>query len=257
MLNKFSFNQVKLKSNNQSKLNFNFDEDDDNDEEDVVYSSHNEPSMIPFNKTTNSYDQTKREYFFHIDLKNNFNYNKAYEVKFYKKHLNLCKMITNLFKRKSSNDKKDTGKCCFYCFCTVKSKNRSNENNVQQIEENKCSNQQNPQSNELRSSRKTIFILYILAIFYMIPQMFEKKLIKIQVDGMHYVFLTVTQFGETRFFRQLFHLWFYLLFVYIIPFLLIFIFNLLLLRAFLDSKKRCQRYKLKLDPSIILKVIHF
>jgi hypothetical protein len=168
-----------------------------------------------------------RDYFFHIDLKNNFNFHR-YEVKFYKKQI----------------------KNCFFCFCTFKSKYDNTQNQNDDISKG------HHQTNELTSSRKTIFILYLLAFLYLIPQMFEKNLIKMKIDNIHYVFLSVTQFGESRIFRQIFHLWFYLLFVYIVPFLLIFIFNLLLLRAFLDSKKRCQRYKLKIDPSIILKVIN-
>jgi hypothetical protein len=42
--------------------------------------------------------------------------------------------------------------------------------------------------------------------------------------------------------RQLFHLWFYVITVYILPFLLIFLSNYILLHAFLTSRKRIMKY---------------
>ena len=247
VLNKITLNKFKLNSNIQAKPNFNLDEDEDDDE----YENSNDNHAKENNTTNIISNETKKKYFFHINLKNNFNY-EAYEVKFYKKPLNVYSDFANLFKENTSIDK---SYCFCCCFCTFKPKLKSRENSLSQNEDYKINlNQTSHQTNELTSSRNTIFVLYMLAILYLIPQMFEKKLIKMHIDGIHYIFLSVTEFGETRFFRQLFHLWFYLIFVYVTPFLLIFIFNLLLHRAFLDSKKRCQRYKLKLDPSIILKV---
>lgn len=41
--------------------------------------------------------------------------------------------------------------------------------------------------------------------------------------------------------------------IYIFPFALILLFNILLLRAFFISKKRCQQYKLRTDPNRILR----
>ena len=217
MFNNITFNQFKMDSHieNNSKT---YEDEEANQEYGYL------------NSKIDVYEKNKPNYFFHIDLKNNFNC-QTYEVKFYKKSIRNC----------------------FYCFCTFKSKYE----NTQNQNDDSIKLCRHRQKNELSSSRKTICILYLLAFVYLIPQMFEKKLIKMKIDGIIYVFLSVTQFGESRLFRQIFHLWFYLLFVYIIPFLLIFIFNFLLLRAFLDSKKRCQRYKLKLDPSIILKVLFF
>lgn len=215
IMNKITFNYLKKKINIDANI-----------ENSLRISENVDNQDYPKNKVDEKIDQ---DYFFHIDLKNNFNY-KTYEVRFYKKYLRNC----------------------FYCFCTFKSKYENAEN--KNGDTNKTSH---PQINELTSSRKTICILYLLAFVYLIPQMFEKKIIKMKIDGIIYLFLSVTQFGESKIFRQFFHLWFYLLFVYIVPFLLIFIFNLLLLRTFLDSKKRCQRYKLKLDPSILLKVFNY
>lgn len=56
-----------------------------------------------------------------------------------------------------------------------------------------------------------------------------------------------------RIFRQIFHLWFYLIAVYALPFLLILTFNFLLLRAFLKSRKKCQPYKMRKDPTDVLR----
>ena len=190
-----------------------------------------------------------RNYFFRINLKNNFNF-QTYELKFYTKPLKFCAYLAQAVEKKTSL----SSKLCFYCFCTFKPKYQSHDNNFKHTGNITNKSNNNSHSNELNSSRYIICILYALALAYLIPQMFEKKMITQYIEGKYYVFATVTQFGKSRLFRQIFHLWFYLICVYIIPFLLIFVFNLLLLRAFLSSKKRCQRYKLKLDPSIILKV---
>ncbi len=82
--------------------------------------------------------------------------------------------------------------------------------------------------------------------------MFEKKLIYIDIENRTYVFTKLTQFGQTKLYRQIFHLWFYLIAVYIIPFVLILVFNMLLLRTFLKSKKKCERYKLKRSPTLVI-----
>jgi hypothetical protein len=102
-------------------------------------------------------------------------------------------------------------------------------------------------------ARLIIILLYVSSIVYLIPQWFEKKLTYIEIQNRVYVFTTITEFGQSKMYRQVFHLWFYMLAIYIIPFLLILFFNLILLRTFLDSKKKCSQYKLKNDANSIIK----
>ena len=277
-----------------------------------VNSSNHSTSVItsPLKYLTNLFQKLKgntarnnsnRNYFFHIDLKNNCS-KQSYELKLYTNPM-PCLNTKN----------KTLKKFCFYCFCTCKSKYKpdfdtylpnssstynylnpacnssipkaenesSNANSSIQFDQNASNNIAHGNANDLYfnflsdnrskksslsnaepkrsflsrldSSRCTIFILYATAIVYLVPQMFEKKLSHYHIFGKVYTFTTITKFGKMRWFRQIFHLWFYLFAVYIIPFLLIFVFNLLLLRAFFNSKKRCLRYKLKSDPNVILK----
>lgn len=106
---------------------------------------------------------------------------------------------------------------------------------------------------KINKARWVIFVLYLIALIYLIPQMFEKRISYIEIQHKTYVFTTITELGKKRWFRQIFHLWFYLVAIYILPFLLILVFNLMLLRTYLISKKRCQRYKLRTDPNKILR----
>jgi hypothetical protein len=106
---------------------------------------------------------------------------------------------------------------------------------------------------KITRARLIIILLYMVSILYLIPQWFEKKLTYIEVQHRVYVFTTITDFGQSKLYRQIFHLWFYMFAIYIIPFLLILLFNLILLKTFMNSKKRCSQYKLKNDPSVIIK----
>ena len=105
----------------------------------------------------------------------------------------------------------------------------------------------------MSQARIVIIILYIFSIIYLIPQWFEKRLTYRHIHSNVYVFTDITEFGQSKMYRQIFHLWFYLLFIYFIPFMLILVFNLILLKAFLDSKKKCERYKLRNDANSIIK----
>lgn len=217
----------------------------------------------------NTQSDSKKNYFFHVNLKNNFNH-QTYQLKFYTKSFNL-KFVPDF---------------CVYCFCKcspnvkktpydiMKTKDTVNEsrsdvndsvtftnsdnqpssngyshnhnhNNTPKIVINKTKSQTKPAAkspvNKLNKARLTILILYLVALIYLLPQMFEKKLSYMEIQHKTYVFTTITRFGRSRLFRQIFHLWFYLLAIYILPFMLIFVFNLLLLRTYLISKKRCQR----------------
>ena len=253
VFDKITFRSTKTTTtpNFDLEVNTNYDDDDD-----FNTTMSNKKRINNNNKNQDSSSSCGRNYFFHINMKNNFNF-QAYELKFYTQPVTLSSYLSRLFEKKTAL----TSKFCFYCFCTCKPKYKTHENYIKASSTTSASHSSSGSSggggggqpNRLNSSRCTILILYLMAIAYLIPQMFEKKLTNMRIYGKYYVFPTITQFGESRFFRQIFHLWFYLLFIYIIPFLLIFVFNLLLLRAFLSSKKRCQRYKLKLDPSIILK----
>ncbi len=106
---------------------------------------------------------------------------------------------------------------------------------------------------KISRARLIIILLYIVSVIYLIPQWFEKKLTYIEIQHRVYVFTAITDFGQSKLYRQVFHLWFYMLGIYIIPFLLILFFNLILLRTFLDSKKKCSQYKLKSDANSIIK----
>jgi len=109
------------------------------------------------------------------------------------------------------------------------------------------------QANRITEARWTLGILYFMGLLFLVPQFFEKKIIRVDVEGKEYMFLTITEFGRSNIFRQFFHLWFYTLAVYIMPLLLILIFNFLLLRAFLTSQKKCQPYKMNKDPTQVLR----
>lgn len=100
--------------------------------------------------------------------------------------------------------------------------------------------------------RFVIILLYVTSIIYLIPQWFEKRLIFYQVQDKTYVFTAITEFGQSKIYRQLFHLWFYILAIYLLPFFLILVSNIILLKAFFESKRKCQRYKLKLDAKEII-----
>lgn len=97
----------------------------------------------------------------------------------------------------------------------------------------------------LWSARLNIILLYLFALVFLIPQLFEKRIILIEIDSKHYLFTELTEFGKSKLFRQIFHLWFYLMSVYVVPFILIFTFNFILLSAFLNSKKKCKQYLIK------------
>ncbi len=105
----------------------------------------------------------------------------------------------------------------------------------------------------LNKARLVIILLYMFSIIYLIPQWFEKKLTNHEIQNKTYVFLDVTEFGKSNAFKQIFHLWFYWIAIYILPFMLILFFNLILLNSFLDSKNKCKQYKLKNDANQIIK----
>ena len=104
--------------------------------------------------------------------------------------------------------------------------------------------------NSLNRTRYTITGLYLVALVYLIPQMFEKKSVVIQVQKHVYFYKEITEFGQSRLYRHFYHLWFYLLAIYILPFTFIFVSNLLLLRVYLKSKRRCQRYHMRSSTTI-------
>lgn len=203
-------------------------------------------------------NKNDRNYFCHMNLKNNCNH-QSYELKFYTKTLNTSSKFLKYF---------------LFCFCTFSSEYNkpqdqpsvsSYELNNDKLSDETVVTETKIQvtsqtvhnhlstKSKLRRVRVTIFILYLIALIYLIPQMFEKKLSYIEIQHKTYIFTTITHFGESRWFRQIFHLWFYMIAIYIFPFALILIFNALLLRAFFESKKRCKQYKLRTDPNIILR----
>lgn len=177
--------------------------------------------------------QPTQSFLCHVKLKNNCT-QKTYELNFFSK------------------------KNCFIplCWCSVRLNEHSQlkDPSASNLEANSDSlKNQVTTRNKIKKVKITIMMLYIMAIIYLIPQMFEKKLSSIEIQHKTYVFTTITSFGQTRLFRQIFHLWFYMIAIYIFPFILILIFNLVLLRAYFKSRNRCKKYRLKRDPSQILK----
>ena len=221
-------------------------------------------------------NQTKPNYFCQIQLKNNCTH-KNYEIKFYSRSFFYFFGLKKKFK------------ICSYCFCAFKPEfisksstsiseinNLLNKNVAVTLEpemnsvfaitsvttnnsmadsNHKTSGDPNHKTHmkKINKTRLTICFLYLLAILYLIPLMFEKEMSQIEIENQTYIFTQFTSFGRSKLFRQLFHLWLYLFAVFIIPFFLIFFFNLILLRAFLVSKRKCKQYKFKKDPTNILK----
>ncbi|RNA12285.1 FMRFamide receptor [Brachionus plicatilis] len=195
-------------------------------------------SSIKRRKCTLNYARTNsspsQSYMCHVNLKNNCT-QKTYELKFYSKKNLLVPL----------------------CWCSVRLSEHSQLKDlslISALEKNTESlKSQVTTRKKVKKVKLTIIILYFVAIVYLIPQMFEKKLTSLEIQHKTYVFTTMTSFGQTRLFRQIFHLWFYMIAIYIFPFILIMVFNLVLLRAYFKSRNRCKKYKLNRDPSQILK----
>lgn len=192
-------------------------------------------SSIKRRECTRNYTKANKSqsYLCHVKLKNNCT-QKTYELKFYPK------------------------KNCFIplCWCSLHSNEhlKLNDYAASNLEStNEILKNQVTTKKKVKQVKLTILMLYFIAFVYLIPQMFEKKLSLIEIQRKTYVFTTITNFGQTRLFRQIFHLWFYMLAIYILPFILIMVFNLVLLRAYFKSRNRCKKYKLKRDPTQILK----
>lgn len=187
-------------------------------------------------------EASQRNYFCRINLRNNCSH-QTYELKFYTKAWQYLQH-----------------KLCLYCFCTFEPRYQTDQEpeysksmydfagtvvEVQNVDERYPTLQRRPSqamrinSRKVNKARCVIFVLYMIALVYLIPQMFEKRLSYIEIQHKTYVFTVITDFGRQRWFRQIFHLWFYLVAIYILPFFLILIFNLLLLRTYLISKKVC------------------
>ena len=54
------------------------------------------------------------------------------------------------------------------------------------------------QANQLREARMTLGVLYVGAMLFMIPQFFEKRIIKVEVLNNNYSFPEITEFGNSR-----------------------------------------------------------
>jgi hypothetical protein len=236
----------------------------------------NSNHVFSFMKRSLCFIQTnanKRKYFFQMKLHNNCT-NKNTELRFYTQYLTCC---FNSYVK------------CMFCFCSIRqttaqslnSRNKSyvlshqispslsdldlNTNNSSEIriadltsvtfgEARRFNSSPKaslamPFLNKLNKARLNILLLYAMAFVYLLPQLFEKRIAFVEIEKKTYVFPELTEFGRSKLYRQLFHLWFYLLSVYLVPFVLIFTFNFILLRAFLSSKKRCRRYIIKKEQN--------
>ena len=54
------------------------------------------------------------------------------------------------------------------------------------------------QESKVKEARLTLVALYMIAAVFLIPQFFEKKIIKIDVVGTKYLFPEITEFGKSR-----------------------------------------------------------
>lgn len=54
------------------------------------------------------------------------------------------------------------------------------------------------QASRITEARLTLGVLYFIGFLFLIPQFFEKKVIKVDVAGKEYMFLTITEFGRSR-----------------------------------------------------------
>lgn len=104
-------------------------------------------------------NKEERNYFCHMNLKNNCNH-QSYELKFYTR-----KLLTHLP----------------VCFCTVSSEYKPHDQScmssyeIQDPETKPMIQSQKSSKSKLRRVRLTIFLLYLVAFVYLIPQMFEKS----------------------------------------------------------------------------------
>ena len=150
--------------------------------------------------------------------------------KFYKQISSIC----NCFLKTKTN------KCRFEHEIELKI-----EDSNQPIEKNKRKNSQMinltqliKKKIEIKRPWVAIITLYIFAFLYIVPQIFEKKIVSYEINSKIYHFTDYTQFGKSSLFRQIYHLWLYMLIVLIVPFILILTSNFILLNAFLKSKRR-------------------
>lgn len=202
-------------------------------------------SKKPDNEKNKKYNnhflkQSEPNYFFQMKLKNNCNHERI-DVKFFSRKISFLNRLK-----------------CFYFFCSV-SKGQSKINMKRYpltSDENNIPNNSNipakkspPLLNKLNKARLNIIILCILAFIYLVPQFFEKQVTVIIIENKKFLFPVLTNFGMSKLYRQLFHLWIYLLIVYLIPFVLILTFNFVLLKTFLNSKRRCKRYIIKKEQN--------
>nr|QVK45812.1 G protein-coupled receptor [Proales similis] len=184
----------------------------------------------------------QRRYFFGVKLVNNFT-SKVYNLKFYSWSLFELPLL----------------RCCF-CELSKESKPETDRKDYGTLAGSLVSERRVSQSSIFErltslsksGARLVVFFLFFTSLVYMIPQYFEKRLITVHVHNRSYIFATLTETGRSEWYRQLFHLWFYLIAVYSLPLLFTLIFNGILLKAFVRSRQRCEKYKLCANPVILM-----
>jgi hypothetical protein len=83
-----------------------------------------------------------------------------------------------------------------------------------------------------------LVFLYLLAVVYSIPQLFERTYITENILGTIHIFQTLTELGKNRYFIYAYHLFIYCAFVVFIPFTTIVILNGFLVYDIIKSNRR-------------------
>jgi len=157
---------------------------------------------------THSHDESDdRNYLCHLKIKNNLTKETSL-VEFY------TRSISYLFKSEPNDALK-----CSYCFCIFAAENESKSSDLienkqpqaaamSSIEYEITTFSERPKqdkilvgsehANKLRDAQLTMLILYVAAGLFMIPQFFEKTIIKVEVEDKEYLFPQITDFGNSK-----------------------------------------------------------
>ena len=88
-------------------------------------------------------------------------------------------------------------------------------------------------------ARKVIAGIFLAGVLFNIPKFFEYQTIPVTLSqNITRIGCDLTPFGRSHLFRKLFHSWFYIVFVCVVPFLCLAVLNAFLIRAVHKSRKR-------------------
>ncbi len=155
---------------------------------------------------SNRNETDQRNYICHLNIKNNFT-NESTLIEFY------TRSISYLFESNPLKPSKFS-----YCFCMFSTENECKSSDLIENEQPRAAAMSSIEyeiktfsdkpkqerilvgsehANKLREARLTLVILYVVAGFFMLPQFFEKTIIKMEVMDKEYLFPQITDFGNS------------------------------------------------------------